>query len=456
MDKNNSLLQFYNIESLKKYLFVGLPSARKSLFSGGQGFGRSAYFYNLLGNPQDVNKTIHIAGTSGKGSTSYYLSSLLVAHGFNVGTHLSPHVYDLRESALINLKYISEDDYLANFNKVIPTILQMEDSEWGLPTYFEVLLAGSFEIFSAKKVDYCVLETGLGGRFDSTNTITRSDKIAVLTKLGFDHTEVLGESIEEIAYQKAGIINKKSLAISVTQPKDAEKVIKNVADEQSAQVCFENISSKIKNIKIVGKNVTFDFVDQDYEISGCSLSSPAIYQAENAAYAITVLKQIAKRDGFEIDKNKIKTALQTTIIPARSEFRQVGSSEYLLDGAHNPQKMESFGQTVAQLELTKKPVVILGLKKNKDVKGVVEQVIKFADKVIVTEFFRESENKYLRNFSSKAEEICEIIKKLAPKIEVFVEKKPQNAVKLSKKISENQLIVITGSLYLLSEVNEFI
>ena len=151
---------------------------------------------------QEKLNIIHVAGTSGKGSTCYLISSLLKFHGFKVGLHQSPHLTDVRERFQMNNKIISEEEFIFYLNKIIPIINMVGKTFHGSLTYFEILVGLAYFIFYDKKIDYVVMETGLGGWFDATNVVERPDKLAVLTTIGLDHANILGKTIEEIALQK--------------------------------------------------------------------------------------------------------------------------------------------------------------------------------------------------------------------------------------------------------------
>lgn len=457
MYKTTQIPNFDSIEELKQYLLVTLPSANKVLFSAGKGFNRSAELYRLLGDPQEKPKTIHIAGTSGKGSTAYYLSAILSSHGFKVGTHVSPHVYDVRESAMVDLSKIDEKKFIKAFTPILPRIYEMKQTEYGLPTYFEVLLGNAFNLFADLKVDYSVIETGLGGRYDSTNTIKRNDKLSVITRLGLDHTEVLGSTIDKIAYQKAGIINQKSEVIAVDQEKLGLDVVKQVAKQQKSTFIVAKTKSYVKNIHVSEGNIYFDYDDGKLKIDNCLLHSPANYQVENVTLAIRVFRHISERDGFRIDPVAVKQALKKVQIPSRFEVRKISGVNFILDGAHNPQKMKSFLASLQSMDLSHKPIWVVALKHNKDISGVLKIIIPFASQIICTDFFRSSENPFLRKFATSPDVIAENIKQINPKLPVYAVSNPSEAVKMALKLRSNdETVVVSGSLYLLSEINEYI
>src|SRR3989338_5459008 len=233
-----TLMKIKNFREAEQFLALHIPNNSQQRFPGELGLKRAKYFIYLLGDPQEKLNIIHVAGTSGKGSTCYLISSLLKFHGFKVGLHQSPHLTDVRERFQMNNKIISEEEFIFYLNKIIPIINMVGKTFHGSLTYFEILVGLAYFIFSEKKVDYVVMETGLGGKFDATNIVERSDKLAVLTKIGLDHVAILGKTIQEIAYQKAMIINDKSQAISIYQDPRAVKVIKKVVKDKQAKIIF--------------------------------------------------------------------------------------------------------------------------------------------------------------------------------------------------------------------------
>ncbi len=169
-------MQIKTLSQFEAYLKTRIPT-REALFVGDLGLQRAKYFMRLLGNPQNKLKVIHIAGTSGKGSTAYLTSQLLQSQGFRVGLSISPHIFDIRERIQINNQLPTEKLILGYFNQILPTIEKMEKCRYGTPTYFEILVGLAYYIFAKEKLDYAVIETGLGGRLDGTNTVTNKNKI---------------------------------------------------------------------------------------------------------------------------------------------------------------------------------------------------------------------------------------------------------------------------------------
>lgn len=227
------MMILHTFKQAEIYLASHVPKTSSTTFPGEVGLRRAKQFMQLLGNPQEKLKIIHVAGTSGKGSTCYLISSLLASQGFKIGLHQSPHLTDVTERFQISGRNISQKEFVFYLNKIIAVVEKIKNI-----TYFEILVGMAFYIFAEKNVDYAVMETGLGGRYDGTNVVFRSDKLSVLTRIGLDHTNILGKTIEKIAFQKAMIINKNSQAISIDQERKAENVIRDVVNKRQAKIKF--------------------------------------------------------------------------------------------------------------------------------------------------------------------------------------------------------------------------
>ncbi len=448
---NYELQRLNRVEDVEEFLYSELANAPKALFREGEGFSRSRYFMREIGNPQEEFRSIHVAGTSGKGSSVYYISNLLMAHGFGVGTHVSPHVYDLRERSMVNMDYPDDELYLKSINDMLPAIEKMSTKDTGRPTYFEVTVGNAFNIFARKGVDYAVVETGLGGTYDSTNTINRPDKLAVITKIGLDHTEVLGNTHKLIAGQKAGIIPGGGDVLAVDGRADVMAVFDRTAKDKHSNLNVVRTSEYAQNIQVGPDGISFDYDDGELKIKSCKISTIALYQVENACLAIATAKFLAKRDGFGIDKRKIREGLGSTIIPGRCEVRQINGKTVILDGAHNPQKLKGLIDSIKYLDLPSKPVWLMAMKKDKDIKSALSQITDFSDKVIFSEFFRNSDNEHLRDYAIDANVLSGFI----PRAMALADQK-RALKKALDMTNEQQLLIISGSIYFLGEIRHLL
>lgn len=418
------------------------PSPR--MFQAEYGRKRMEFFMQLLGNPQDQVKTIHVAGTSGKGSTCYFISHLLSMAGFTVGLTVSPHIRDIRERIQLNNEYISEENFCISLEKIIPTIEKMKDMEIGSPTYFEIMMGLAFFVFKEKNVDYAVIETGMGGQFDASNVTHSKNKVAVITRIGLDHTKVLGKTLSKIATQKARIIQKYNQVFSTYQRENVQKVIEQEAALKSAEVTFLGRNKSSKNIRIHDEKVYFDFQNS---IKKLVLKSHATYQVENTTLALEVVLFLSKRDRFFFNEMIIRKALQTTEIPGRMEVFMTEKKSVVIDGAHNPQKMRTFLQSLKKLYPGKTFDFLVAFKRDKEVTAMIRMIIPYARKIIVTSFFVSDT---MMNISAEPREIVAVIKAQGFENTESISDSTE-AVKESIKRAKN-ILVITGSMYLIGEI----
>ena len=421
----------HTFHQAEQYLNLHIPKSHKEKFPGQLGLKRTKDFLKLLGSPQDKLKVIHIAGTSGKGSTCYLISRLLAAHGFKVGLHLSPHLTDVRERFQLNNKMISKRKFVFYLNQIIPVVNQVEKSKYRELSYFEILVGLAFNIFFKERVDYAVMETGLGGWYDATNVVDRADKLAVITKIGYDHTKILGKTLAKIALQKAMIIHKNNLAISINQKSEAAKVIKKVAEKNQAKLYF--ITAQRHREFISGSRNEFGMINIHY-------------QKENISLALEALKVFARRDRFIIDNNKVNKALLTAHFPGRFDVKKINGKTVIFDGAHNPQKMKALTKSLTVLFPKQKFNFLLAFKKGKDFQAMLNYIVSHAEKIIASQFMVDSQDSVLQ--PEKPEIVGERLGKIGYKnYEIIDELDKAFQVILDEK---EKIIVVTGSLYLLS------
>lgn len=439
-------MKIKSIAEAENYLYQFFPRSFSEKFQGDWGLARVKYFLGLLGSPQNNLKVIHIAGTSGKGSTSLLLSHLLQAHGFKVGLHLSPPLLDIRERFEINNKFISEETFCNYFNLLIPFIDRMDEVPYGKPTFFEILISLAYYIFEKEQVDYSVVETAMGGMLDATNAATARDKFAVITKIGFDHTQILGNTLSEIAYQKAMIMMPGNIALSTWQKKDAEAVIRDVAEKQGARIKFLD-KKTFKDIRLFPDKTLFNFQFGVQQFNNLELSLAGSFQAENASVALVALIILSKRDKFDILAKNIRSALQNVQFPGRMEVLSIHDKTVIIDGAHNPQKMDAFMKSLTTIFPNKKFHVLLAFKKEKDYSEMLTKIIPYASNITITTFSKKGD---LLISSENAQKIATILEGFNFKNYEIV----SDSTHALKRVvlSDEKFIVITGSLYLLSEI----
>lgn len=315
----------------------------------GSGAERAAELLGLLGDPQDQVPVVHIAGTAGKGSVAGFLTAVLTAHGFRVGTHVSPHVHDVLERFQLDGTPAPAELVLPALEAVRGAGLRLSAADCGPPTFPEVAAATAFRLFADRPVDYAVVETGLGGLLDATNTVTRSDKLALLTTMGLDHTAVLGSTIAEIATQKAGILPRDGVCLALPSGPESDSAVLLRAERRRCSVRF------------VDPDDVDALVPPDR-----ALGLPGEHQRANAALAVRAAAVLAGRDGWDLDADLTAAALAGLRMPGRFEERATVCGPVVLDGAHNPIKLAALRRSV-ETRFPGRPVGwVLSLKQDKD------------------------------------------------------------------------------------------
>lgn len=413
---------------------------------------RTKYFMKLLGDPQNKLKVIHIAGTSGKGSTSYLTSAALLSQNLKVGMGTSPHIYNILERIQINLQPISESMFVKYIHEIQPFIEETRKSEFGTVTYFEIIVGLTYYIFQKEQVDVAVMEVGLGGEFDATNTITSENKISVITRIGYDHMEFLGNTLPEIAYAKAKIIQPKNLVIKLQQEKEVMDVVEREAENQQGKLIKVHPSQLLSETSSSLLGLKCDFHYQNITFNQLHIPLIAEYQFENISVALVTFIEFMKREKKEIDQHKLKSELKELHIPGRMEMIQYKKRELIIDGAHNPQKMEAFIKSLMHIYKDERFTFLLSFKKGKDYEPILRFVLPFAESIIITSF--DNTNQGMGQlYSEDPNVIAEILKKMNYG---YFEVIPELQKALDKTLESKKMIVVTGSLYLIGEVYNLI
>jgi dihydrofolate synthase/folylpolyglutamate synthase len=368
----------------------------------------------LLGNPQDKLKIVHVAGTSGKTSTAYYMSALLTAAGQKTGLTVSPHVDSLTERVQINGQSLSETEFCELLGEFLD-IVQAAD-QW--PSYFELLYAFALWIFARQGVDYAVVETGMGGLFDATNVAQRTDKVCIITDIGFDHTHILGKTLTEITTQKAGIIHDGNEVFMYSQADEIMAVIK------------QQVKVKKAGLHIVPATEDEDYLQRNWRL------------------AQATFEFLVNRDNLQHLTRQSLVQTQAVQVPARMEVRTVKGKTVVMDGAHNAQKMTAFVDSFRRHFPEVKPAVLLALKDSpdKDYQAVAPILAPLAARAIVTTF------QTTQDLPSKSID-PELIAEAFREVGVDVKAIPDQAQAVSTLLAAaGDVVVITGSFYLLSQI----
>ena len=398
------------------------------------GLDRMRVLMSLLGNPQDEYPIIHVTGTNGKGSTIAMLSSLFVHHGQKVGAFVSPHLIDYTDRFLINGNVMPEEDFEMVGNLVQRAEAKLID-EYEPLSFFEIMTAMALVYFSRKKVEVALLEVGIGGLLDTTNIVHST--MSVITSIGMDHEEMLGNTLEEIAIQKTGIFKQNQAVILGNLPTEALQVAAVVG---KAYNCDLHTFKREFKIELVEDGFIFTNADTRIHISYLNLKGK--YQLENAAVALECFLRFEKNFQLPINPSAIQESFQTVIWPGRMEVVKQ-SPKVILDGAHNVHALKRFVETVKQHgENGTQQTILFSALKRKHYKEMVNYLRKELPeaRLVVTTF----------------DYVGAIEKTDYPSSEVeFVEDAQQFIEEYLILVSGKDTLWITGSLYFISFMRKF-
>lgn len=432
------------------YLESLIPNVQNKRFTNMR-LERIEHLLQLIGNPHYTFKSVHVGGTSGKGSTAYLISRILTEAGYKTGLHISPHLERINERMQINNHPINDKQLINLVNWIKPYIYIVgKKNPFGPPSYFEVLVALSFEYFRRKKVDIAIIEVGLGGTLDGTNVI--QPLISIITNIDLDHTEILGDTIEKIAADKSGIIKKNIDVVTVAKQKTVVEIIQKKCLEENASLLIigKSIHYQIKKSTIEGS--LFDLETNNRHYRNLQLSLLGRHQVENAACAITACECLEQR-GFTINETSIRTVLSTAQFAGRIEIVQQ-KPLIILDGAHNPAKMHAFVQTMKEI-FHQKITIVVGFKHKKDIDTMITELLLIANRFIITTFSTMTD--LGNNWSTPSSEIYTIIKKYNKFIPCDNIPTVQKTIEYIRNSAlPNEIVLITGSLYLVGEARVFL
>ena len=396
---------------------------------------------SLLGNPHSKIHTVHIAGTKGKGSTATMLAKMLEANGYSVGLYTSPHVVHLHERITVNSEMVSTSQMRELLNRVYAPVEKMSKTD--APTFFEIMTALAFMHFIDESVDIAVIETGLGGRLDSTNVIM--PQVVGITSLSIDHQNQLGLTIASIAEEKAGIFKRGVPIITVQQEPAAMRVLKSqaIAVEAPISVTGNDIdfSHRFETSREDGPHTRICLTTPTSKFEHLRVPLHGRHQAINCGLALAMLDKL-KTVGYQIDNEKASLGLSKVSLAGRMEMIW-DDPRIMIDAAHNAASIKALIHAIGQNIPYDSMVVIFGCNSDKDVRGMLERLQYGADKVIFT-----------RSNSAKAmlpDELAAIYTEICGKMCQTASSLGQ-ALQLAKSaVSKEDLICITGSFYLIGQ-----
>ena len=426
-------------------------------FTSKHGIEETKVFLEKLGSPDLSMKIIHVAGTNGKGSVCAYLDSVLRKAGLKVGLFTSPHLVDICERFRINGENISYGEFYSEFINIYDSLdwEAIEKDKPGAyhPTFFEFLFFMAMELFKKAGVEWCILETGLGGLLDATNSV-HTKEAAVITRIDLDHMEYLGNTKAEIAVQKAGIIGSGKPYVYGDFVPEASSAIISEAEKKGAGKAYPAGPANIKVLQNLPERVDFCLVDGYYKNVYLCLDTIASYQAENASLAVKAIEAA----GLEtvVTPEILKEGLMECHWAGRME--EVLEGVYV-DGAHNPDGIRAFLDTVAKDKEGTKRILVFGVVGDKDYSGMIGEIARsgYFESVLVTPL--------KTGRSADVGSIAGVFAGCGMKTEVFQDsvKALKEAIKKKKDIEKDAperfpgvRIYITGSLYLVGEIKEYV
>ena len=388
-----------------------------------------------LGNPHLSGiKYVHVAGTNGKGSVCASVYAVLKER-YHVGLYLSPHVYRFNERIIVDDKEI-ENEYIADFVRRVKTILDEMAKKGKKPSFFEVTTAMAFRYFMEKRCDFSVIEVGLGGRLDPTNVI--HPLVSAITSIDLEHTHILGDTVEKIAFEKSGIIKPRVPVVSGVENPRALRVIRDVAKKREAPLydVLSEYDVHCVDIRLDGMKLKVSGSHGEYRIR-----SPLVgrHQINNILVALKILELLAER--YPIERKDIESGLPKVRLPGRFEVKMLDPL-LIFDIAHNPAASKALADTVKELKI-ENVTLLFSVLKDKDVDGILKNLADFSDRIIITEI----------DYGKRrmpAEEIEKYAKRYFRDIRVI----KRNREALEYALETSDTILATGSAYLLSELEE--
>ncbi len=390
--------------------------------------GRMQRLMTHLGNPERSLRVVHVAGTSGKTSTTYYIATMLHSSGFKVGSTVSPHIDSITERVQINGVPMADKKFCEYLGKFMDMIADAPE----MPTWFEVLIAFAFWVFAQEKVDYAVLETGLGGLQDGTNVAGRADKLCVITDIGFDHMHILGNTLGAIAAQKAGIIHDGNSALMYDQSPEVMRSVRYWVSQQEDAELY-----------------TFEQPRLEKTYKDSFAAGLPAYQKRNWLLAYATYLFLAKRDDFVPLEGKLLQATQQTRVPGRMDKISVAGKTIIMDGAHNGQKMQAFAKSFQELYPGRKVPVLLAMKKGKELKDVAPYINAIASQIILTTFDQIQDT---RNIPMNPKTMAEVFHQTGASNLAIIHD-PATAYRQFIGVVDD-LGIVTGSLFLVSQLRE--
>lgn len=407
------------------------------------GLKRMEWMMERMQHPERKLRAIHVAGTNGKGSTVSYIRSILQEAGYKVGTFTSPYIEQFNERISINGNPISDQDMVELASKIKPLVEELEQTELGSPTEFEVITAMSLLYFGhVQPVDFVIYEVGLGGRLDSTNIIY--PLISVITTIGFDHTDILGHTIEQITYEKAGIIKPGIPVITGVSQPQAIQVIQNIATEKKAKSYILGSEFHVTKHEPTETGEAFTYESERISLKNLLINMKGTHQVLNAALAVKTVEYLHTYLSVQVEEDHIRKGLANMNWVGRFELIN-DHPQIIIDGAHNPEGIQELVKTVKTHLKNQDITIIFSALSDKKLENMIEPLERICQKIIFTSF----------DFPRAAS--AQQLYQLFPLAKAVVYQDFKEAINnVIVKMKETDTLLITGSLYFISEVRRYI
>jgi dihydrofolate synthase/folylpolyglutamate synthase len=415
------------------------------------GLERLDWMLEELGHPERRLKFIHVAGTNGKGSVCAYMTRLLEKQGYSVGTFTSPYLDKFTNRICTDQQGIAEEQVVGWANRLYPLAEQLAQTELGSPTMFEIVTVMALMHFATESYpDFVVWETGLGGRLDCTNVVL--PLVSVITNIGYDHVDVLGDTLPQIAMEKAGIIKRGVPVVSAVEQPEVVDVIRRTAEESRSTLYLmgEQFNYVRKTHDEFGQ--TFDFSGPFRDLVDVEIQLLGEHQVKNAAVALMTLEVLRQYYAVVTEDELEREAMLTTKWAGRLE-KIADEPRLYLDGAHNPEGAQALARTLRDSFNYERLNIVMGMLDTKDQRGTLAHLLPLAHTLIVTEpdFRKKCE-------AAKLAAIAEEVQaELGTACTIVVESEWEVAVERLKKMTEmDDLALVTGTLYLISDVRAYL
>lgn len=436
-----------NYHEAINYIHSFIPN-KNTKWNKNRGLEKITYLLKRLGNPHHGQHFVHVGGTAGKGSTATMIASILQAAGYKTGLHVSPHTITVRERAQINGKNIDKRRFVSLVENIVPEIDVML-KEFGVPpSYFELLLAIAFHYFRDEETDINVIEVGLGGKLDGTNVI--NSRYQVLTNIGLEHTEILGDTKELILKDKQEIIKDESFVVTGIQEKELLDILKKkVRSTKSTLFCLaQDFSLESSDTSTISNHrFDFHFPGNTFNVKNISLTLPGLFQIENAALA-SAITSLMINEFPDVTSESIRQGLMRAYIPGR--FQVLSNTPLIIiDGAHIPDKIQKLVDSLNYYYPKKKFITIFRFKKRKDINQSLQALTRIAHTMLITGSRRPSDMGTPERFTD-----TDISTAYAQgNFEVIY--KPSEAMERAKQLQKEHPdcgILATGSLFMISDL----